>query len=91
MTDGIDRTDLGHGVSYSWVSNQSGKRIGIIEWHVCQDPDGELSGGGVYFEMPGDGPRWQLESQDPLTISPSVLCVRCGLHGFIKDGRWLPA
>lgn len=32
---------------------------------------------------------WQVESWEPLTISPSVLCL-CGDHGFIRDGRWLP-
>ena len=24
----------------------------------------------------------------PLTISPSILCGDCGLHGFITDGEW---
>lgn len=33
---------------------------------------------------------WQVESWDPLTISPSVLCS-CGDHGFIRQGRWLDA
>lgn len=35
-------------------------------------------------------PTWTVESEDPLTISPSVL-QHCGLHGFIRDGRWVPA
>lgn len=30
---------------------------------------------------------WQVESWEPLTISPSVLCS-CGDHGFIRNGRW---
>lgn len=33
---------------------------------------------------------WQVESWEPLTISPSVLCS-CGDHGFIRQGRWIPA
>jgi hypothetical protein len=28
---------------------------------------------------------------DPLTVSPSILCLDCGLHGFIRDGRWISA
>ena len=44
--------------------------------------------------------RWSitgaLESGD-LTLSPSILCkapyqgVECGFHGFVRDGRWVPA
>lgn len=33
---------------------------------------------------------WTVESRDPLTLSPSVLCS-CGDHGFIRDGRWIRA
>lgn len=34
---------------------------------------------------------WTVESFDPLTISPSVLCCACGHHGFIRQGLWVPA
>lgn len=34
---------------------------------------------------------WTVDSWDPLTISPSVLCRRCGHHGFVRDGRWVNA
>lgn len=33
---------------------------------------------------------WAVESWDPLTIAPSVLCG-CGDHGFIREGRWVRA
>ena len=89
----VVRVDLGHGVSWSRVVDQEENWIGILEWHICKDPD-RLTPGGVYFEnAPHDvhGARWTVESLDPLTISPSVLCRSCGLHGFIRDGRWIPA
>jgi Family of unknown function (DUF6527) len=46
-------------------------------------------------------PRWSmtgsLEGGD-LTLSPSILCTLgsvagqpCGFHGFIRDGKWVPA
>jgi hypothetical protein len=38
-----------------------------------------------------DRALWQVESMDPLTVSPSVLCGRCGDHGFVRVGRWVPA
>lgn len=30
-------------------------------------------------------------SDDPLTVTPSISCPDCGLHGFITDGRWIDA
>ena len=35
-------------------------------------------------------PLWQVQSWNPLTISPSLLC-HCGDHGFIREGRWVSA
>lgn len=34
--------------------------------------------------------KWQVECLDPVTLSPSLLCP-CGHHGFIRQGRWVPA
>jgi hypothetical protein len=36
------------------------------------------------------GPFWELQSAEPLTLSPSLLC-HCGDHGFIREGRWVVA
>lgn len=30
-----------------------------------------------------------IESQEPLTLSPSLLFSCCELHGFIKEGKWV--
>jgi len=65
---------------------------GGIVVHVA--PDGSECRGFVHFDVPGiellaqGRPVWQVESLDPLTISPSVLCGACGDHGFIRSGRW---
>lgn len=74
---------------------------GAQVWH--RRADGTLCSGHVTFDSeharvisPGR-PVWQVESLDPLTISPSVLCtfpidgVTCGDHGWITDGKWIPA
>lgn len=34
---------------------------------------------------------WTVEQTDPLTISPSIQCGRCGVHGFFRAGVWVPA
>lgn len=58
-------------------------------------PDGEPCEGMVTFDGPvqqavGALKCWTVESWDPLTLSPSILCD-CGWHGFIQEGRWVPA
>lgn len=49
--------------------------------------------GGVKVDEHFERPRWSmtgtLEGGD-LTLSPSILCAD-GFHGFIRDGRWVPA
>lgn len=34
---------------------------------------------------------WQVISENPLTLSPSLLCRVCGDHGFIREGKWIKA
>lgn len=34
---------------------------------------------------------WQIVRTEPLTVVPSLLCTGCGTHGWITDGRWVPA
>lgn len=68
------------------------KLIGLIESHKA--PDGSWCGGWVGFtnvEGADEQAKHQLESIEPLTVSPSLLCRRCGNHGFIRESRWVPA
>lgn len=34
---------------------------------------------------------WTVVQRNPLTLSPSLLCKNCGLHGFIREGKWVKA
>lgn len=93
--DGAKRIDIGHGVSVVYTSWGTYDRVGLIEWH--RTPAGDECGGGVLFDLPGVAeafagrPLWQVESAEPLTLSPSLLCRTCGHHGWIRNGRWEPA
>ena len=70
------------------------ERWGILIYH--HNPAGEWCAGFCTFagdvqrEVAPSATVWQVESWDPLTISPSVLCS-CGDHGFIREGRWIRA
>lgn len=32
---------------------------------------------------------WHITQREPLTVTPSVHCQMCGLHGWIKEGKWV--
>lgn len=72
-----------------------GVRYGLSYIHPANTPTGRCES-GIFFDVPLNDfmPRdkvWQVESLDPLTVSPSLLCTGCGHHGFICAGRWEPA
>lgn len=68
--------------------------VGVMEAH--RTADGEWCNSAlVPFDthpQAGDGRTcWHVESQDPLTLTPSIVCRRCGEHGWIRNGAWVPA
>ncbi len=78
---------------------------GISLWrfsHVCRrrdgrvdPPDGPNSGEpwriAPRLTRPNEPGGHQILSTDPLHIEPSILCTSCGIHGWVRDGRWVPA
>ena len=69
------------------------ERTGAIVSHLL--PDDSPCEGFVHFDTPvnralGHEPRWTVESWEPLTLAPSLLCS-CGDHGFVRDGQWVAA
>lgn len=85
--------DLGCGVlaKFYGLHGAEGVKAGILYEHP--DGKGGRCWGGVSFKdvNPADPRGWEVQSLDPLTISPSVLCMSCQHHGFIRGGRWVPA
>ena len=66
----------------------------IVRHKTAEGADCESA---VHFDIPeallmgGERNVWRVESWDPLTLSPSLLCLLCGDHGFIREGRWVRA
>ncbi len=83
--------DIGHGVRIARVVFEG--QVAGIQWrHPTPISGTECSGGFVNFAgRYGGMDGWTLESEDPLTLSPSLLCRRCQCHGFIRGGKWVPA
>lgn len=87
--------DIGHGVVIRFYSNKGCDKAGVLLYH--RHEDGAVCGGSVTFDVPANDwhkqrgrPLWVVESLDPLTLSPSILDPDCGLHGYIRGGRWEP-
>ena len=102
-----ETVDLGSGYVLSWFGwfpdrdlNPQHKdhpdieRAGAVIRH--RTPDGGECTHGVTFDLPetavlGDRHRGTVVSWEPLTLEPSLLCRRCGDHGWVRGGRWVPA
>jgi hypothetical protein len=88
--------DLGHGHRIQLTRpNASGVRS-FVDEHPRPDGQGSCAGSGRVLnpgqERPADGRAyWTVESEEPLTLSPSLLCTACNDHGWVRDGAWVPA
>lgn len=90
MISRTEWTDIGHGVEIMPASGtDTDETVMFLERHPCKTDDRHA--GAIPIRPHKHWPVWQVESWDPLTLSPSVLCNTCGLHGFIREGRWVPA
>lgn len=93
-----DEIDLGDGHRIVFSEYQGEKRAGA---NVLHPPvEGKCSGQGwIAFEgrswarqfTSNPIATWKVEQEEPLTLSPSILCRACGDHGFIREGRWVRA
>ena len=97
--------DLGAGHRLRFVVDEQGNRIGAIHEHPWpENPDGSgACSGGIWFDVPAmrafeaqekrpPRPKWQIVSEEPLTLSPSIQCRGgCNVHGFVRDGKWQDA
>lgn len=56
--------------------------------HQCKRP---ASWPPVRATLPLGPDGWTVTATDPLTVTPSVHCQECGMHGFITNGEWVAA
>lgn len=83
--DDAIRLDENH--YYSWADSG----YGIYWWHRrAADVPWCLGIIPITGRARPEATSWEMSSEDPLTLSPSLLCS-CGDHGFIRDGGWAPA
>lgn len=96
--------DIGHGLTAALRMAESdmapegshpgwkaGDVLGVLLTHPCAKRDGQVVHDFIPVNyMPSRD--WNLVSRDPITLAPSVHYVGCcGLHGFVQEGKWIPA
>lgn len=93
--------DIGHGMTAALrlaeglraLEIEDGVPVGVLLTHRCPKLGGQETKDFIPvepYQSPGAGP-WTLDSRDPITLSPSVSYTCCGLHGFVRSGKWVPA
>ncbi len=90
LDDGRGKFDAGHGFTYTpyFDGPNDEEWGGIWFWHPCIEIRGPHPGPNGRT-----GEAWGYSNtEDPahLTLEGSILCETCGLHGFLRDGVWLP-
>lgn len=77
--------DIGAGHRYRMVY-QDGTAVALDEVH--RSGTGNPCAGWIPFTGRGThSVTWDLVSETPLTLSPSLLCS-CGEHGYIRNDTW---
>lgn len=79
--------DLGGGRRWGWTTNDPRGR-NVLWAHRCTkyDPPRHMLG-----TIDVATPIHTLMAEEPLHIEPSILCLDCGEHGFIRNGEWVSA
>ncbi|HEV8653091.1 MAG TPA: hypothetical protein VG276_27795 [Actinomycetes bacterium] len=63
--------------------------VGYLWWHDCTTEPKGWSWLGQWGDRRSGH---QIVDTDPVHIEPSILCPQgCGDHGFVREGRWVPA
>lgn len=79
-------TKLTDDIYFGWVADHANPMF----WHWCTAADPELTATGTRWIAANSESHTQV-SREPLHLEPSLLWQCCGLHGFVRDGNWIPA
>lgn len=75
-------------IYYGWLAKEATPMF----WHWCAalaDVSDEHTVTGRW--VAAGTSAHTLISREPLHLEPSLLWNCCGLHGFVRDGKWIPA
>jgi hypothetical protein len=79
----MDDLDFGNGFTGHWVGWRPDRELNPQYKDIPDTPEMRQVNPNATF--------WQVESWEPLTLSPSILNNNCGCHGYIREGKWIDA
>lgn len=87
-----EEMDLGHGHTFAPILDQTDRLVGWLHTHPdARDPSAKPCQSFCAVRA-GFGPDvHEVVAAKPLTLSPSLKCRVCGVHGYVRDGKWEPA
>jgi hypothetical protein len=82
-------TRLTEDIYFGWIGNERTPMF----WHWCKALEDVPAERRVHdgFWVAANTSAHTLVSRDPLHLEPSLLWRCCNTHGFVRDGRWVPA
>lgn len=81
---------IGNGVKIELTRDHVDRFTGlVIEHEGCEAQ--RIKFALPWVERESEQDVWHVHQWEPLTLHPSLLCDTCGLHGYIRDGVWVPA
>lgn len=85
----VGMTRLTDDIYYGWLAHEPNPMF----WHWCATlaaapPERTVHGNG--WADAGTSAH-TLAAKDPLHLEPSLLWACCGTHGFVREGKWIPA
>jgi len=92
--------DVGHGLqaglrlSEGFPDLEDGVPVGVLLSHPCAARGGGVVEDFIPIDYPGNvlpERHWRLTAREPISIEPSVHYTCCGVHGFLREGKWVPA
>lgn len=83
-----EQTGVTH-YSAFYQTQQGVQNAGIFWFHLRKDDPSRECVGSASFKGRDPNGKWDLISENPLTIGGSLLCQECGRHGHIQSGRWV--
>lgn len=81
--------DIGHGVKVELIRDHVDRFTGLTIEHEGCEPQ-TIKFALPWVERESENDVWHVHQWEPLTLHPSLLCDTCGLHGYIREGMWVP-
>ncbi|MFM9542335.1 hypothetical protein [Streptomyces turgidiscabies] len=85
----VSMTRLTEDIYYGWLSHETNP----VFWHWCRalaDVPADRTVHGGPWVAAGTSAH-TLVAREPLHLEPSLLWKCCGLHGWVRDGKWINA